>query len=57
MEIDSTVMASIFPLHWSISDCCHRKNHSNAKGEFDTGNGSLCKDSADRANSVAEGLE
>ena len=57
METDSTMTASIFPLHWSRSDCCHLKDHSNVIGEFDTGSDSLCKGSADMANSVAMGLE
>ena len=46
-----------FPLHWSRSDYCRRKDHSNAEGELHRGNGSLCKGSADRAidNIVAKG--
>ncbi len=57
METDLTMKASIFPLHWSRSDCCHRKDHFNAIRGFDTGSDSLCKGSSDRANSVVKGLE
>ena len=57
METDLTMTVSIFPLHWSRSDCCHLKDHSNAIRGFNMGSDSLCKDSADRANSVAKGLE
>jgi hypothetical protein len=61
-EIDLTVTVSMqlwFPLHWSRSDCCRRKDHSNAEGELHRGNGSLCKDFTDRAidNIVAKGLK
>ncbi len=61
-EIDLTVTVSMqlwFPLHWSRSDCCRRKDHSNAEGELHRGNGSLCKDFTDRAinNIVAKDLK